>query len=113
MPSMSGSGAVRVLLAEVVRAGGEHGDRLAGPVHAARFQEVEDRVVALGEPLADFGPALVLRRVHAVAAEALAQPHHALGAASENSGSKRTYSWRVTPTTLPGHMSSTRSRSRL
>jgi len=72
-------GAVGVLLAEVVRAGGKHGDRLAGPVHAARPQVVENGVVPLGETLADFGPALVLRRVHAVAAEPLAQIHHALG----------------------------------
>jgi hypothetical protein len=50
-------------------------------VHAARLQIVEDRVMTLREALADFRPALVLGRVHAVAAETLAQPHHALGVA--------------------------------
>jgi hypothetical protein len=72
-------GAVRVLLAEVVGAGGEHGDGLTGPAHAARFQIIEDGVVALGEAFSNFGTALVLRGVHPVAAETLAEPHHAFG----------------------------------
>jgi hypothetical protein len=72
-------GAVGVLFAEVVGAGSEHGDRFTGPVHAPRLQIVEDGVVALGEAFADLGAALVLRRVHPVPAETLAQPHHALG----------------------------------
>jgi hypothetical protein len=53
-------GAVGVLLAEVVRAGGEDGDRILAAVHPAGPEVVEDGVVALRKPLADVGVDVLL-----------------------------------------------------
>ena len=107
--------AVGVLLAEVVGARRERGDRFAGargiPPASQKLRTASWRWV---RPLADFGVDLVLlpstSRTRRSARTAAPCPRRRR---PSNRGSKRTYSWRVTPTTLPGHMSSTRSRSRL
>ena len=70
--------AVGVGLAEVVRARGEHLQRLVPAEAAAGLDEVPHRVVARRQALADAGEGRLLG-VHAVGAEALAQTHHRLG----------------------------------
>ena len=76
-------GPVGVLLAEVARAGGQGGEVVVVAVQSAGAEEVEHGVVALGQPASDLAVDLLVLRVAVVAAEALAQLDHRVGAVVE------------------------------